>query len=310
MTQIGIMIEGQDGLNWERWGRILQTAEDGGYQCVFRSDHYTNASGPLKDALELWTSLTYAALMTKRIEFGPLVSPVTFRQPAMTIKHANDVHTLSGGRLILGVGAGWQEREHRMFGVPFYDFKTRYEQLTEQLEMMRRLFRTAEPVTFEGTHFQLEEAVLYPRPVPAEGPRFLIGGNGPQKTLPLVAQYADEWNAVYPDHATYAERAARLDELLIEQGRQPRDVKRSLMTRVIFGVDDASVQRQLAAMNRSAEELTGRGLIVGTASAVTDQIGRWAELGVQRFMLQWLDQDDIAGLEAMARDVLPHFHTA
>ena len=104
MTQVGIMIEGQDGLNWERWKRILQTAEDSGYQCVFRSDHFTNASGPHKDALELWTSLTYAASHTSRIEFGPLVTPVTFRHPSMNVKYASAISDLSGGRLIMGMG--------------------------------------------------------------------------------------------------------------------------------------------------------------------------------------------------------------
>lgn len=308
MIQIGLMIEGQDGLNWQRWARILQSAEDGGFQCVFRSDHYTNAGGPLKDALELWTSLTFAALQTKRIEFGPLVTPVTFRHPSMTIKHANDVHTLSGGRLVLGVGVGWQEREHTMFGVPFHDFPTRYAQLTDMLEMIKRLFRGDAPVTYEGAHFQLREAFLLPRPEPAGGPPILIGGNGPKKTLPLVARYASEWNAVYIDHATYAERSAQLNEMLDQAGRPRESVKRSLMTRILFASDEAGVQRQIESTGQTREALLARGLIVGTAGAVVDQIGRWTELGVQRFTLQWLDQDDIAGLEAMARDVLPHFH--
>ncbi len=119
MTQIGIMLEGQDGLNWERWGRILQAAEDFGYQCVFRSDHFTNSEPPDKDSLELWVSLTYAAISTRRIEFGSCVSPVTFRHPAMTVRMAAAVDDLSDGRLVLGLGAGWQDREHHNFGVPF-----------------------------------------------------------------------------------------------------------------------------------------------------------------------------------------------
>ena len=126
MTQIGIMIEGQDGLNWPRWQRILQTAEDCGYQCVFRSDHFTNAAGPDKDSLEVWISLAYAASHTQRIEFGPLVTPVTFRHPAMNLRYATAVDDLSGGRLVYGLGAGWQGREHQKFGVPFHDFSTRF----------------------------------------------------------------------------------------------------------------------------------------------------------------------------------------
>ena len=113
MTQIGIMIEGQEGLNWPRWKRILQTAEDCGYQSVFRSDHFTNPVGEDKDSLELWISLAYAASHTKSIEFGPLVAPITFRHPSMNVRYAASIDDLSGGRLVYGMGAGWQDREHQ-----------------------------------------------------------------------------------------------------------------------------------------------------------------------------------------------------
>lgn len=308
MAQIGLMIEGQNGLNWENWQNILQIAEETGYQCVFRSDHFTNASGDDLDSLELWTSLTYAASQTKRIEFGPLVTPVTFRHPAMTVRYANAVHTLSGGRLVLGMGAGWQEREHKKFGIPFYDFNTRYAMFKDALEVTVRLLHSDTPVSFSGTHFSLDEAILLPRPNPVGGPPILIGGNGPTKTLPLVAAYADEWNAVFIDRPTYRERAQLLDQLLQEHGRKPEAVKRSLMTRVIYNQNEADLKKRLSEMNRSVEELTARGIIVGTGSAVVDQIGQWVEAGVERFMLQWLELDDLAGIEAMAKDVLPHFH--
>jgi F420-dependent oxidoreductase-like protein len=308
MTQIGIMIEGQDGLTWARWKRILQVAEDSGYQCVFRSDHFTNAQPPDVDSLELWTSLTYAASHTRRIEFGPLVTPVTFRHPAITARCAAAVDDLSDGRLVLGMGAGWQEREHRKFGVPFYDFSTRFDMLGDALEITKQLFESDGPVTFKGKHFSLDEAALLPRPQRKGGPPVLIGGNGPSRTLPLIATYADEWNAVFIPLATYRERATQLNALLQQNGRQPGDVKRSLMTQVVFGQDDAKLKERLAARNVKAGDLIARGLIVGTASALVDQLGAWAEAGVERFMLQWLDQENIAGLEAMARDVLPHFH--
>jgi F420-dependent oxidoreductase-like protein len=305
MTQIGIMIEGQDGLYWTRWQRILQAAEDFGYQCVFRSDHYTNAAPPDKDSLELWVSLTYAASHTKRIEFGSCVAPTTFRHPAMTARMAAAVHDLSDGRLILGLGAGWNQYEHNKFGVPFYDLATRYEMLTDALEITARLFLTDSPVSYQGKHYSLDNAQILPRPKRG-GPPILIGGNGPKRTLSLVAKYADEWNGVYIPLETYKERAQQLNAMLQENGRAADDVKRSLMTQVIFGKDDAALQAKLE--GRSAGELVARGLIVGTASAIVDQVSRYAEAGVERFMLQWLDQDDIEGLELIARDVLPHFH--
>lgn len=310
MTQIGIMIEGQDGANWTRWGRILQTAEDFGYQCVFRSDHFTNASGPDKDSLELWVSLTYAATLTKRIEFGPLVTPVTFRHPAITVRMAAAVDDLSAGRLVLGMGAGWQEREHTKFGVPFYNVATRFAMLTEALEMTTRLFSTNGPVDYTGMHFSLVEAELLPHPQRPGGPPILIGGRGPKRTLPLVAQYASEWNGVFIPPDEYRPLAEHLDQLLIERGRKPSDVKRSLMTQAVFEPTEDALNARLAARGVTKEELLGRGFIVGTAPMMIDQIAAWVERGVERFMLQWLDQDNIAGLEQIARDVLPHFHTS
>lgn len=315
-AQIGIMIEGQDGLNWERWKRILQAAEDLGYQCVFRSDHFTNASGADKDSLELWVSLTYAATHTSRIEFGPLVAPTTFRHPAMTVRMAAQVDDLSDGRLVLGLGAGWQEREHKKFGIPFYDFPTRYAMLTDALEITARLLLTDGPVSYAGEHFTLEQAHLLPRPERPGGPPVLIGGNGPKKTLPLVAKYADEWNALYIPLETIKERSALLDNLLKENGRDASDVKRSLMTGTVLAKDEAELKAKIDARNErtgqehTADSLRERGLIVGTPSMWVDQIGALVDAGIERFMLQWLDQDDMDGLEVISRDVLPHFHTA
>ncbi|RMG81204.1 MAG: LLM class flavin-dependent oxidoreductase, partial [Chloroflexi bacterium] len=272
-------------------------------------DHFTNASGPDKDSLELWTSLTFAATFTQRIEFGPLVTPITFRHPSMTARYAAAVDDLSGGRLVLGMGAGWQEREHKKFGVPFYDFPTRYAMLREGLDVVTSLLQSDEPVSYQGKYFSLEDAQLLPRPQRKGGPPLLIGGNGPKRTLPLVAQYASEWNAVYIQPDIYPERSQQLDELLRQQGRQPQDVKRSLMTQVIYESDPAALEARVARYERTPEELIARGLIVGNAEQIVEQIGQWVERGVQRFMLQWLNQDDIDGLEQLAKHVLPHFHT-
>lgn len=314
MTQIGIMLEGQDGLNWERWGRLLNAAEDLGFKFVFRSDHFTNTEPPEKDSLELWISLTYAATHTKRIEFGPMVAPVTFRHPSMTVRMAAQVDDLSNGRLVLGLGAGWQEREHKKFGIPFYDFPTRYAMFEDALEITTRLLKNTEPVSYEGKHFSLDEAILMPRPKRPAGPPLLIGGNGPKRTLPLVAKYADEWNAVYLPADTYKERGALLNDLLQQNGRARGDVTRSLMTGTIFGRDDAAYHAAMKDRSeRAGSEVTfeaarERGIITGTPSMWIDQISEMAEAGVERFMLQWLDLDDIDNLEIIARDVLPHFH--
>jgi F420-dependent oxidoreductase-like protein len=300
---IAIMIEGQNGLNWPRWQRIARAVEDLGFAGLYRSDHFTNAEPPDLDSLELWTSLTWLATHTRRIEFGPLVSPVSFRDPRMTARIARDVDDLSGGRLTLGLGAGWQEREHTNFGYDLLDMSKRFARFQEGGEVITRLLRSAEPVSFAGQYYHLHEAVLLPRPQRPGGPSILIGGSGLRQTLPLVARYADEWNAVFVSAARWVELNARLEELLRASGREARDVRRSLMTGLVFGLDEDEVQRRLH--GRNASELMERGLIVGTPTEVKRQLERLAEAGLQRVMLQWLDLDDLSGLEALARAVLP-----
>lgn len=314
MLQIGIMIEGQDGLNWARWKRILQSAEDFGYQCVFRSDHFTNAGPPDKDSLELWVSLTYAASHTKRIEFGGLVSPTTFRHPAITVRMGAAVDDLSNGRLVLGLGAGWQEHEHQKFGIPFYDFPTRYEMLEDALEISARLLLSDGALSYDGKHFQLDDAILLPRPSRPGGPPILVGGNGRKRTLPLVAKYADEWNAIFLKLDAWKETNTYLDSLLSEHGREPSDIKRSMMAGTMLVGSEAELDSKLKARSEqlgreiTRDLLKERGIIHGTTADFVDQLGALEEAGLQRIMLQWGDQDDIDGLERVAKDVLPKFH--
>ncbi len=302
--QVAIMIEGQDGLTWERWRRIATAVEDLGFAGLYRSDHYTNANPPDKESLELWVSLTWLASHTRRIEFGPLVSPVSFRQPTMTARMAAAVDDLSGGRLTLGLGAGWQEREHANYGWELLSVPERFARFEEGLRIIRHLLHEETPLDFEGVYYRLREAVLLPRPQRPGGPPILIGGNGPRRTLPLVARYADEWNALFVPPARFAELSGRLDELLIAKGREPGDVKRSLMTGCILGRDAADLERKLAGRGRAAAELHERGMVVGTGGQIREQLGAWAEAGVQRIMLQWLDLDDLDGLETLAAAVL------
>lgn len=306
-AQIGVMIEGQFGLNWDRWKRILRTAEDGGFQSVFRSDHYS--IGRDDDSLELWTSLTFAATYTERIEFGPLVTPVTFRHPSMNVRYASQIDDLSNGRLWFGVGAGWHEDEHVQWGVPFYDFPTRYAMFTEALEMYHRLLNSDEAVSYQGEHFSLKDAILLPRPKRAGGPPILIGGNGPKRTLPLVAKYAQEWNAVFITIDDYKQRATILNDLLEHEGRKPESVKRSLMTRLITGKNEAEIKAEADRQGVDLDDLRAKDRVIGTKQEVIDKLGEWVDAGVERFMLQWMNLDDMEGLEAVAADILPHFHT-
>jgi F420-dependent oxidoreductase-like protein len=300
---VAIMVEGQWGLNWPRWQRIARAVEDLGFAGLYRSDHITNQEPPYQDALELWVSLTWLADHTQRIAFGPLVSPVSLRHPVTTARMASAVDDLSGGRLHLGLGAGWQEREHTGYGFDLLDVPRRLARFQEGVEVITRLLRSDAPVSFDGTFYRLHDAILLPRPQRPGGPPIVIGGG--RSVLPLAARYADECNVAFKPPAAFAALSARLDTLLQEHGRRPGDVRRSLMTGLCFGRDDQELQHRLSRWNRTAEELRAGGLIVGTGAAVVDQLGRLAEAGVQRVMLQWLDLDDVDGLAALARAVLP-----
>ncbi len=308
MIEVAIMIEGQNGLTWERWQRIARAVEDLGYAGLYRSDHYTNATPPDKESLELWTSLTWLASHTRRIEFGPLVTPMSFRNPTMTARMAAAVDDLSGGRLTLGVGAGWQEREHTNYGWELLDIPQRFQRFEEALEILIRLLRSDTPVDFTGRYYRIQDAILLPRPQRPGGPPILIGGNGRKRTLPLAACYADEWNAIYLPAEKFGALNAELNALLEAEGRDPATVRRSMMTGVEFGRDKAEVKRKVKARTEgklTPKELHARGLLVGTANEIVAQLGELAEAGLQRVMLQWLNLDDVDGLEALAAGVLP-----
>jgi F420-dependent oxidoreductase-like protein len=303
VLDLTIMIEGQDGINWARWRRLAHAVEDLGFTGLYRSDHFTNPTGPYLDALELWASLTWLADNTSRIEFGPLVSPISFRHPVITAWTTAAVGDLSGGRLRLGLGAGWQEREHRTYGFELLDTDRRFTRFEEGLEVVTRLLRSEEPVSFDGEFYQLRDAALRPRLPVTGGTPIIIGGNGPNRTLPLAARYADEWNAVFVSAPQFAQLSARLDELLRAAGRSPERVRRTLMTRVVFGRTTAEVERKLGGESR--ERLHTGGVIVGAPNEIVEQLGALAEAGVQQVMLQWLEVDDVDGLEAFAWSVLP-----
>jgi F420-dependent oxidoreductase-like protein len=304
---LALMVEGQNGLTWPRWQRIAQASERLGFAGLYRSDHYTNAAPPDRDSLELWMSLAWLASHTSRIAFGPIVSPVSFRHPTMTARYATAVDDLSGGRLHLGLGAGWQEREHTNFGLDLLNVRDRMQRFEEALQVVSALLRSDTPVDFHGTYYQLHDAVLLPRPQRPDGPPIVVGGNGPKRTLPLTARYADEWNAVYIPPERFSELNAQLDILLVAEGRNLSGVRRSLMTGLWFGRSSAEVDTLLEEIGQTRAELRARGVLVGTADEIVEQCAQYAQAGVQRLMVQWLALDDLERLESFAAGVLPHF---
>jgi F420-dependent oxidoreductase-like protein len=303
MLEVAIMLEGQDGLTWPRWQKIVRLVEDAGFAGLYRSDHFTNANPPDKESLELWISLTWLACNTKRIEFGPLVTPFSFRHPAFTARMGSAVDDLSNGRLTLGLGGGWQVREHHLFGFDLLDIKDRFDRFDEGMQVVTQLLKNDSPVTFEGKFFQIREGTLLPRPQRPGGPRILVGGNGHKRTPQYVVRYADEWNSVYLSPGEFHELNTNLDNMLKKAGRDPGSVRRSMMTGCVFGRDDSTLKQKIAA-RAPFDEMRKDGVIVGSASQVKEQLLELEAAGLQRVMLQWLDLDDLAGLEALAKAVL------
>ena len=317
MASISLMIEGQNGLTWDHWKRLVTTAEDLGFDGLFRSDHFTNSRPPDKDSLEMIVSLAYTAGNSQRIHFGSLVAPLSFRDPTLLARQASALDDLSSGRMILGVGAGWQEREHSLFGHDLGDIPTRMARFEEGLEVITRLLRSDEPVTFEGHFFHLRGATLLPRPQRLGGPPILIGGNGPKRTLPLVARYATIWNAIMLAPDAFRDTSATLDRLLLEAGRQPGDVARTVMLGSYFGRDEQALERKLSwrhdhpeLTDKPLDEVvdivhTTRHVLVGTPDQIIVQLRAYIAAGAQEIMVQWLDLDDMDGLHAFATSVLP-----
>ncbi|MEX1071762.1 MAG: LLM class F420-dependent oxidoreductase [Anaerolineales bacterium] len=306
--ELALMIEGQDGLNWDRWKKLAQAAEDFGFVGLYRSDHYTNMEPPELDSLELWVSLTWLATHTKRIEFGPLVSPFSFRHPSITARIAAAVDDLSGGRLQLGLGAGWQVREHDMFGLDLLNVPGRMHRFNEGLEVVTQLMKSDKPVNFSGDFYRLKDAVMLPHPLRPGGPPIVVGGNGAKRTLQLAAKYADEWNGTSQTPAKFKERMPRLDEYLKAEGRKPSGLRRSAMLTTVFATDKKDLDHKLKAFDATFDELRSHGALVGEANQIIEQLGQLEEVGCQRVMMQWFDQDDIDGLEAMSKSVLAQVH--
>jgi alkanesulfonate monooxygenase SsuD/methylene tetrahydromethanopterin reductase-like flavin-dependent oxidoreductase (luciferase family) len=301
MTQLGIMIEGQEGLSWDRWRRICGDVERLGFASLRRSDHLVSLMATNtgeRDCIECWESLALAAEWTKSIEFGPMVTPITFRLPGLLAKLAASVDSLSGGRLLLGVGAGWNQNEHRVFDIPFFTEKERFDRLEAGISTMRELWQKTNPKPIRN-------------PIP-----LLLGGKGLKRTMPLVAREAAEWNYSRLDVDEFRNRRDVLDQLCRDIGRDPRTIKRSVMTSYIIG-RDRSDQLERAAKVREVipslqpmtpeEVLENRkeAWLVGTPGQIGERIRELSKLGIDLFMLQHFLLDDADALELLGEEVLP-----
>ena len=311
--QIGLMVEGQNGLTWERWLHILKLAERLGFPSVVRSDHYF--IGRQQDSLDAFLSFVMAARETSNLRFGPLVTPVTFRSPVNVGRMAAQIDILSGGRFVLGMGAGWNEAEHTAYGIPFPPVKERFDRLEEAIQVVKKLWEPG-PATFNGHYYQLSEADCLPKPQ-AGRPPILIGGGGEKRTLKAVARYATEWNSVNLTPETYRHKAGVLAQHCEAEGRDPAEIRRSMMAFAAIGPDQASLDRATETImgmfgapsgttnEQFREGLKQRGAIVGGKEEVVDALGALAREGMEEVQLQHFMFDDDTVPEFLASDVAP-----
>jgi F420-dependent oxidoreductase-like protein len=282
------------------WADIVAGArhlEAAGWDGIYVADHFMpnaeDTSGPTQ---ECWTALAALGAVTSRVRIGSLVSGNTYRHPAVLAKMAAQVDIISGGRLVLGLGAGWQENEHEAYGIEYYTVGGRMRRLEESAQILKSLF-TNEQTTFEGRAYSLTNAPLSPKPVQPGGPPLLIGGGGEQRTLRIAALYADEWN-VWGTPETLARKGAILDRHCEEVGRDPATIRRSAQALVTISNDPAVVERA---------RQPGRPVLAGSAEEIVDVLGRHAEAGVDEFIVPGMNLGERARevYDQLMSDVIP-----
>src|SRR5256714_11943257 len=226
------MIEGQEGVSWEQWCALADACEQHGVETLFRSDHYISQSNETGNvAHDAWTTLAGLAARTSTLRFGTLVSPATFRLPGLLANAVATVDHISGGRIELGLGAGWMEREHRAYGFPFPETSTRLQMFAEQLEIVHRLW-SEERVDFRGTHYTLEDAPAQPKPLQEPRPNVIVGGSGTRGTAAPAARFADEYNTPFTSPEEFAAVRANVQRACEATGRT---LRYSTMTGCLIG---------------------------------------------------------------------------
>jgi F420-dependent oxidoreductase-like protein len=301
------MIEGQEGVTWDDWVALADTCEANGVEALFRSDHYVSGFDESRPVLDAWATLAGLAARTTTLELGTLVSPVTFRHPAVLARAAATADEISGGRVTLGIGAGWMEREHQAYGFDFSTARERVARLAEQLEVVHRLLRE-DRVDFAGEHYRLENAPGLGRPEL----RLLVGGSAKPGTTTPAARVADEYNTFFATTDELRERKASLDEACERAGRDPATLRYSLMAPCVVGEDEAAVRESARRVGerfgREPEavlERYGEFGPVGTVEQVVERLKAIEEIGYERVMLQHLAHDDLETVALIGRELAP-----
>jgi F420-dependent oxidoreductase-like protein len=304
-----LMIEGQEGVTWPQWQALAQACEDAGIPALFRSDHYLNLDGrhPERGSLDAWATINALAAVTSTLRLGTLVSPVTFRHPSVLAKLVATADQISSGRIELGLGAGWHEREHEAHGLPFPDTRTRMDMLEEQLQVVLANW-TGEPASLGGRHYELRNLDAQPRPMQRPHPPLIMGGDAGPRSCALAARFANEYNTAFPTVAQVRERRSNVHAACERAGREP--IPFSIMTTVIAGADERDL-RQRAERVAAAHGADASGLIreppetwiVGVIGQVAEQLSALSEAGVSRIMCQHLAHDDLEFVALLGQEL-------
>lgn len=309
MTQMELRVftEPQQGATYDDLLAVARAAEDLGYGAFFRSDHYLGMGtrgepGPT----DAWITLAGLARDTRSIRLGTLMTSATFRHPGVLAISVAGVDQMSGGRVELGIGAGWFEAEHTAYGIPFPDTRERFDRLEETLAVVTGLWRTpeGEDFAFEGTHYRLADSPALPKPVQRPGPPILVGGKGRRRTPALAARFADEFNIPFESVDFTRTQFGRVRDACAAVGREADALVYSNALVLCCGKDEAEVRRRADAIGRDVDELREHGL-AGTPDEVVDTIGRYGEVGASRIYLQVLDLADLDHVELVAAEVVP-----
>jgi alkanesulfonate monooxygenase SsuD/methylene tetrahydromethanopterin reductase-like flavin-dependent oxidoreductase (luciferase family) len=306
-VRLALMIEGQEGVTWDDWVALADACEQHGVEALFRSDHYVSGFDESWPVLDAWATIAGLAAHTTKLELGTLVSPGTFRHPSLLARNAATADEISGGRIVLGMGAGWMEREHQAYGFDFATTRERVARFAEQLEIVHGLFRK-DSVDFDGVHYRLENAPGLKRPELT----ILVGGSAKPGTTGPAVRFADEYNCVFGTFEDARERKQRLDEACERGGRDPATLRFSLMAPLVVGRDERELQQSAQRIGERfgrdpkvvLERYSASGP-VGTVEQCVERLHEIEALGFERVMLQHLAHRDLETVALIGRELAP-----
>ena len=302
------MIEGQEGVTWPQWEALAHACEEHGIPELFRSDHYLNLDGIAdRGSLDAWGTLCGLAAVTSTVRLGTMVSPATFRHPSLVAKMVTTADHISGGRIDLGLGAGWHEREHEAYGFPFASTRERMDVFEEQLQIVLGNWGQ-EPFSFSGDHYALRDLDAQPKPIQRPHPPLIIGGSGGRRSADLAARFGDEYNTPFAAGDDLRQRRERVAEACERAGREMLPF--SLMTGILIGSDEADLRDRARRLSERIPDFDGlaeapASWIVGTIDQAVQQLTALRDAGVDRVMCQQLLYDDLDALALLGDELAP-----